>query len=222
MPKRPSRRRIRGKSRSGLLISFEGVDGTGKSTQIQRLAAKLRKLKKRVIVLREPGATRIGEKIRHLLQYDRGALGMSPQAETLLFCASRAQLVTEKILPALAQGKVVLTDRFMDSTTVYQGAGRNLGINAIESLHEFSIGSCRPDLTFVLMMKPETSLKRARKNSNGLDRMESQKNSFYHAIHRGYRQLALNEPNRIKWIRADRSRDEVHNDIWKATLRKVR
>ena len=210
------------KTRSpGLFISFEGVDGTGKSTQIRLLAARLEGLKKRVVVLREPGGTRIGEKIRHLLQYDRGALQMTPATETLLFCASRAQLTSERILPALAAGKVVLTDRFIDSTTVYQGYGRKLGHDAIQKIHEFSIGRIRPHLTFVLMMKPETSVRRARRRGR-FDRMEAQKKSFYRSIHRGYRALARREPGRIRWIAADRSRHAVHSDIWKETLKKLK
>jgi len=222
MSKRSPGSKSRKKLRSGLFISFEGVDGTGKSTQIRLLAARLKKMGKRVLILREPGGTRIGEKIRHLLQYDRGALKMAPTTETLLFCASRAQLVNEKILPALARGQVVLTDRFMDSTTVYQGIGRNLGAQTIEKLHEFSIGRCRPDLTLVLVMRPEASLKRARRSSRGYDRMEAQKKSFYESIHRGYAALSRREPRRFKWICAERSRSEVHADVWKETRKKVR
>jgi len=225
MVKRPSRlkpHQTHRKGRRGLLISFEGVDGTGKSTQIRLLAARLRKLHRPVLVLREPGGTRIGEKIRHLLQYDRSNGNMDPAAETLLFCASRAQLVAEKIRPALAAGKVVLTDRYIDSTTVYQGLGRNLGTRAIADLHEFSVGRVRPNLTFVLMMKPEASVRRARRTSGRFDRMEFQKKSFYRSIHRGYRALARREPARIKWVRADRSRQDVHADIWKQTLQKLK
>jgi dTMP kinase len=215
MPKR------RNQHAKPLLISFEGVDGAGKSTQIRMLARRLRALRHRVEVLREPGGTRIGEKIRHLLQYDRRAARMTPITETLLFCASRAQLTAEKILPALASGRTVLTDRFFDSTTVYQGYGRKLGAAVMQQLHEFCVGRCRPDLTFVLMMKPEASVKRARKTSRRYDRMESQKKSFYRSIHRGYRALCRLEPRRMKWIRADRSREEVHADIWRATQRKL-
>lgn len=222
MAKRSTGSKSPKKPRRGLFISFEGVDGTGKSTQIRLLAARLKKLGKRVVIFREPGGTRIGEKIRHLLQYDRGALGMAPTTETLLFCASRAQLVTEKILPALAAGKVVLTDRFMDSTSVYQGIGRNLGIQAVEKLHEFSIGRCRPDMTLVLVMRPDASLKRARKSSGGFDRMEAQKQSFYQSIHRGYATLSKREPRRFKWVCAERTRAEIHADVWKEVAKKIR
>jgi dTMP kinase len=209
------------KRRQGCLISFEGVDGTGKSTQIGLLARRLRRLRKPVMVLREPGGTRLGEKIRHLLQYDRGNSNMAAVTETLLFCASRAQLVAEKLLPALAAGKVVLTDRFFDSTTVYQGFGRKLGAGAIEKIHEFYVRGARPNLTFVLMMKPELSVKRARRRGR-YDRMEAQKKSFYRRIHRGYRSLASREPARMKWIDADRSRKEIHEDIWKHVSKKIR
>ena len=220
MAKRFLARKTSKSRRSGLFISFEGIDGTGKSTQIRLLAARLRRLKHPVVVLREPGGTGIGEKIRHLLQYDRNTFDMAPTTETLLFCASRAQLTAEKILPALAAGKVVLTDRFIDSTTVYQGFGRKLDSRAIRMIHEFTVGRARPRLTFVLMMKPEASVKRARRRGR-YDRMEAQKKSFYRLIHKGYRTLACREPRRIKWIRADRSRQAVHADIWKETLKKL-
>jgi dTMP kinase len=174
-----------------------------------------------VVVLREPGGTRIGEKIRHLLQYDRTAGPMTAAAETLLFCASRAQLCAEKVLPALAAGKVVLSDRFLDSTTVYQGFGRKLSVPAIQTIHEFSIGRCRPHLTLALMMEPDASVRRARKTSKRYDRMEAQNKSFYRSIHRGYRALCRQEPTRIKWIAADRSRQTVHDDIWKHVARKI-
>lgn len=146
---------------------------------------------------------------------------MTPVAETLLFCASRAQLAKEKVLPALTAGKVVLCDRFLDSTTVYQGHGRGLSIPSIQTIHEFSVGRCRPDLTLALMMEPDASVKRARKSSNRYDRMEAQKKAFYRSIYVGYRALCRNEPARIKWIEADRSRSAVHDDIWMHVSRRL-
>jgi dTMP kinase len=214
--KRPGRRR------KAFFVSFEGVDGSGKSTQIHLLEKRLKRLGFQVFTLREPGGTRLGERIRHLLQYDRkSGAGMTPEAETLLFCASRAQLVAETIRPALAAGQVVLADRFLDSTTVYQGCGRRLGIDAIGKLHEFSVNGCRPALTVILVMKPEASLQRSRRRSRRYDRMERQKKIFYRLIDRGYRAIARMEPARIKLVRADRPPEVVAAEIWRLVARKL-
>src|SRR6266851_2072546 len=135
---------------NGIFITFEGTEGSGKSTQIQLLAERLRKLSRVVQVLREPGGTPIGEEIRHTLQHSAQNQAMSPETELLLMNASRAQLVREVIRPALAAGEVVLSDRFYDSTTAYQGHGRGLSLQAVKAIVDFAVGEARPDLTLLL------------------------------------------------------------------------
>src|SRR4026207_2224561 len=132
------------------LITFEGSEGCGKSTQLKRLATRLENAGIRPLVLREPGGTAIGEAIRHLLQHSEENHGMTAETELLLFEASRSQLVREKIQPALARGEWVICDRFFDSTTGFRGAARNLAPEFIQSLNRFAVGDCIPDLTFVL------------------------------------------------------------------------
>ena len=140
----------------GLFISFEGSEGCGKSTQIQRLAAHLGGLGKNVLLTREPGGTEIGEHLRELLQFSKAGHAMCAETELLLFTASRAQLVREKIAPALAAGTIVLADRFLDSTTVYQGVARRLDPAQVAAINRFAVGDCLPDLTFILDLEPAT------------------------------------------------------------------
>ena len=144
----------------GLFISFEGSEGCGKSTQIQRLAARLTRLEKTLLLTREPGGTEIGEHLRELLQHSPAGHAMCAETELLLFTASRAQLVREKILPALAGGTIVVADRFLDSTTVYQGVARRLDPGQVRAINRFAVGDCLPDLTFILDLDP--ALARAR------------------------------------------------------------
>ena len=161
----------------GLFITFEGSEGCGKSTQIQRLSARLEELKIPFILTREPGGTPIGEKIRHLVQFSKAADAMTPEAELLLFTASRAQLVREVIEPALASGKTVVADRFLDSTTVYQGVARKIEADTVKTINHFAVGGCLPDITFVLDLDSDKARKRmlARPESTGpVDRMEQQ------------------------------------------------
>src|SRR5947207_10802562 len=134
----------------GLFITFEGSEGCGKSTQVQRLAARLKHAGVAVLVTREPGGTAIGEKIRDLLQFAPESFAMTPETEVLLFEASRSQLVREMIQPALEKGTIVISDRFFDSTTVYQGVARKLSPEIIATLNAFAVGAARPDLTFIL------------------------------------------------------------------------
>ena len=142
------------------LITFEGSEGCGKSTQVKRLAARLEKCRIVAAVFREPGGTAIGEAIRHLLQHSEENHGMSPETELLLFEASRSQLVREKIQPALQRGEWVICDRFFDSTTVYQGAARQLHLGLVKKLNAFVVGDCVPDLTFVLDIDRATAQSR--------------------------------------------------------------
>ena len=141
----------------GVFITFEGTEGGGKSTQIQRLAARLTALGHRVRQLREPGGTPIGEEIRHTLKHSHSNAAMTAEAELLLMNASRAQIVREVIRPALAQGRIILCDRFYDSTTAYQGHGRRLDPDVVRSVIDFAVGEIRPNLTLLFVIPPELS-----------------------------------------------------------------
>jgi len=198
-------------------ITFEGSEGCGKSTQVGRLAARLTKAGVPLLVTREPGGTPIGEKIRHLLQFAPESVAMTPETELLLFEASRSQLVREVIQPALDRGTVVLSDRFADSTTVYQGVARRLDQEMVGHLNTFAVGNCWPDLTFLLDLDVETArlrmLRRVRP-ATGIDRMEQEPVKFYEAVCTAYRQLAAREPHRICMIDATRTPDEIEREIW--------
>jgi dTMP kinase len=194
----------------GKFITFEGSEGCGKSTQIRRLVERLEGRGVEVILTREPGGTVIGEKIRHLLQYDPEAAGLTDESELLLFAASRAQLVRERILPALEAGKWVVADRFFDSTTVYQGVGRGLDLAAVRSINQFAVGSAIPDLTLLLDLDAATGHARAVQASGAKeDRIESQPLAFFEAVRHGYLELARAEPDRIAMIDASVGIDEV-------------
>jgi dTMP kinase len=201
-------------SQTGFFISFEGSEGCGKSTQIRRLVETLTAGGREPLLVREPGGTAIGEKIRHLLQHSDEGRAMTPEAEILLFAASRAQLVREKILPALAEGRVVISDRFLDSTTVYQGVARKIAPEAVERINHFAVGSRRPDVTFLLDMDSGEALKRlARRASTQRDRMEEEPLAFYEAVRRGYLACAAREPKRIRILDATKTEDEIARDI---------
>ena len=191
-------------ARPGKFISFEGGEGCGKSTQIKRIVDSLQTSGRSALVLREPGGTNVGEQIRHVLQYSKQSAGMMSEAELLLFCASRAQLVREIIQPALAAGKIVIADRFFDSTTVYQGAGRQLDPVAVRFINEFAVGTCRPDLTLLIDLDPRVGLERAR-GRELFDRMENQSLDFYDRVRQGYLALARQEPARIKVVDGSQS-----------------
>ncbi len=194
-----------------MFITFEGTEGCGKSTHIHKLTERLQADGHSVRVVREPGGTESGEQIRQLLKH--GPENLTPEAELLLMNASRAQLVREVIAPALAAGEVILCDRFYDSSTVYQGAGRGLDSARVQSVIDFAVGETRPDLTILLKISIETSEKR-RANRRGTDRFESANREFFERIEAGYAALAEAEPNRIRVIDADRPLQAVQNEIW--------
>src|SRR5881409_56774 len=170
-------------------ITFEGSEGSGKSTQVQRLASRLEHSGLPHLVTREPGGTPIGETIRELLQFAPHNSDMTPATELLLFEASRSQLVREIIKPALERGLCVIADRFFDSTTVYQGAARKLNRKMVERLNAFAVGDCVPDITFVLDVDAATAESRMEKPRKP-DRMEQEPADFYERVRRGYRDLA--------------------------------
>ena len=197
----------------GLFITFEGSEGSGKSTQIRRLAERLGACGREVISLREPGGTPIGEKIRHLLQYDGEGHAMTPEAELLLFAASRAQLVREVIRPALERGAVVLCDRYLDSTTVYQGVARALTPGDVAGINAFATGGTLPDLTLVLDLDAAEGRRRAGERKGPADRMEQEGDAFYEAVRRGYLDLARADPKRFAVIDASVGPDQVEEAV---------
>jgi dTMP kinase len=205
---------------SGLFITFEGNEGSGKSTQIERLAARLAALGHRVVALREPGGTPIGEEIRHTLKHSHQNHAMTPEAELLLMSASRAQLVREVIRPALAAGRIVLCDRFHDSTTAYQGYGREMDLDRVQAITDFAIGDTRPHLTLLMLVSHELSeQRRQRRQARGRkvrDRFEEADRAFFARVERGYRALAQAEPDRVKVISTKGDRDEIEVRVWKA------
>jgi dTMP kinase len=195
-------------------ITFEGSEGSGKSTQAQRLAARLERCGVPHLITREPGGTPIGESIRELLQFAPHNSDMTPETELLLFEASRSQLVREVIKPALEHGMCVIADRFFDSTSVYQGAARKLDRDMIERLNLFAIGDCVPDITFVLDVDAATAESRMQREARKPDRMEQQSGDFYERVCEGYRELARQEPKRITLIDGSREADEIETGIW--------
>lgn len=194
----------------GIFITFEGGEGSGKTTLIQKLAASLSSHGQRVFTAREPGGSELSEKIRGWL-LDSSAK-ISPLAELLLFLAARAQHISEKIAPALEEGKIVLCDRFNDSTIVYQGIARNLGMDYVKQLCEQVTQKTRPDLTLFLDVDPETGLKRA---GGTPDRIEAESKEFHRLVRKGYQTLAAQEPDRIKTIDASKPIDTVFAEALK-------
>src|SRR5206468_5225611 len=194
-------------------ITFEGSEGSGKSTQLQRLAARLQRCDIPYLLTREPGGTPIGESIRDLLQFAPHNSNMTPETELLLFEASRSQLVREVIRPALERGMCVIADRFFDSTTAYQGAARALDRETVDRLNAFAAGDCIPDVTFVLDIDA-TSAKSRMQEPRRQDRMEQEPAEFYERVRKAYRDLATREPNRVALINGARNEDEIENDIW--------
>jgi dTMP kinase len=199
----------------GKLISFEGAEGSGKSTQIARLAKRLVQLNHQVVSVREPGGTEIGEQVRNIIVHNSQGDEMCAETELLLFAAARAQLVREVIAPALLDGAVVLSDRFMDSSTVYQGIGRNLAADPVSNINQFAVGNVMPQLTVVLDVPPTISKERIRQRASDVpDRMERENIDFYKAIRQGYLLLAQSMPERIVVIDGTLTEDEIETKIW--------
>lgn len=204
-----------------MFISFEGSDGSGKTTQIHLLADHLRAAGRSVLTTREPGGTRIGDGIRQLL-LDLAHTEMHARAETLLFNAARAQIVAEVIRPALAAHITVLCDRFADSTLAYQGYGHQQETAELERLIAYATGGLRPHLTIYLDIPPAEGIRRNRGRADGdWNRLDAQELSFYQRVETGYRQLISQEPERWAVINATRPRDQVHHDVVQALHQKL-
>lgn len=204
----------------GLFITLEGTEGGGKSTQCQWLAGQLEQRGFTVRRLREPGGTAIGEEIRHTLITSAANGAMTPEAELLLMNASRAQLVREVIRPALARGEIVVCDRFYDSTTAYQGYGRQLDLARVREVIEVAVGPTRPDLTLLLHVPLEVSEQRRRMRQSGQgqarDRMEEADRAFFRRVEQGFLAIAREEPQRVKLMDATQIVAEVQSAIWAA------
>jgi dTMP kinase len=207
----------------GLFITLEGLDGSGKTTQIKRLAAWLEKRSLHPVVTRQPGGTATGDRIRPLL-LDSRSTGLAPMTEMALMFADRAQTIAEVIRPALDAGKIVLCDRYTDSTEAYQGGGRELGSEIVLELHRLICGNQQPDLTLLLLPSLESCLLRARSRNSrhtaqtGQDesRFEQEQDAFYRRVWEKYRAIAAREPDRVVLIGGNLGIDEVHEQIVEA------
>jgi len=219
-------------SRRGKFVTFEGLDGTGKSTQMRKLGAVLRGAGHTVVETREPGGTLTGEKIRKVL-LDSATAGLSPLAEMALMFASRAQHIAEVIEPALAAGSVVLCDRFTDSTEAYQGNGRRLGSAAVRELHRVLCGDLQPDLTILLDSDAGASVSRARRRNKRAskdakrghsdeNRFEQETRAFFARVHEGYLAIAKREHARVAMIDARGTLAQTHARIVEVTRRKLK
>ncbi len=204
----------------GIFITFEGSEGCGKSTQFERLRLRLAAADsgRTVVTLREPGGTAVGEEIRRLLKFTAPGWSILPEAELLLFAASRAQLVREVIAPALAAGGLVLCDRFLDSTTVYQGVARRLALDEVAAINRFAAGARLPDVTFLLDLPADEALARLQRRSLWAnlppDRMELELPAFYEQVRAGYLALAGLHPARFVTLNAALPPDEIERLIW--------
>jgi dTMP kinase len=202
----------------GLFISFEGTEGSGKSTQVSLLAEHLRFEGFTVRTIREPGGTPIGEEIRHTLKHSADNEAMTAETELLLMNASRAQLVREVIRPALAEGEIVICDRFYDSTTAYQGYGRQLDLKMVKAIIDVAVGDARPDITLLFVVPHEITADRLLKRQSTLpfmrDRIEEADRSFFERVAKGYQAIAAAEPQRIQKIDATGTVAEIKASIW--------
>jgi dTMP kinase len=197
-----------------MFITLEGPEGSGKTSQVPALADHIRSLGYNVLLTREPGGTLIGDQIRNvLISLENKAL--TPQAETLLFLAARAQLVREVIQPALAAGVVVVSDRYADATLAYQGYGHGVDLDVLRKLLEFATGGLKPDLKILLDIDVENGLRR-KTNCGEWNRLDAYSVAFHERVRKGYHSLAAAEPDRWVIINASRDRDTVQNDLRKA------
>ncbi|NOY58140.1 MAG: dTMP kinase [Calditrichaeota bacterium] len=202
-----------GKESRGKFVTFEGIDASGKSVQAKLLYQRLQNNGVDSVLLRDPGATRISERVRDIL-LDNAHEEMSPWAELLLYEAARAQMVEETIFPALADGKVVICDRFYDSTTAYQGYGRSLDLNLVKQANTIGSIGLVPDLTFLIDLDPHVAIERMKKSNRANDRMESAGIELQKRVFDGYRKVAALEPERFSVISGDQEIKVIEKIIW--------
>jgi dTMP kinase len=216
----------------GHFITFEGLDGSGKTTQLRRLAATLETEGHKVVTLRQPGGTALGDRIRSVLLDSKSevALGpIAPAAEMALMFADRAQAIAEVILPALEDGSIVLCDRYTDSSEAYQGGGRRLGSQRILEMHRAACDNLQPDLTILLLPSLESSLKRARRRNQrhvekqGMDenRFERESDDFYRRIYEKYKEIAAREPHRVVMLDKNDTIEEIEKDIHAIVAKRI-
>ena len=196
----------------GLFISFEGGEASGKSAQAKRLAESLERDGHDVVLTREPGGTPLGERIRDIVLHTKD-VPLAPEADVLLFSAARAQHVRDVIRPALAAGKVVITDRFFDSTAAYQAAGHGADAAGVDAVTAFAVGDTRPDRTYVLDLPLEAALRRRAGHARRWDRFEEGEQEFHQRLREGYLRLAAAEPTRVVVIDGDRELEAIARDI---------
>jgi len=198
-------------------ITFEGIDGSGKTTQIKMLENELKRVGKKYRIFREPGGTQLSEKIRKIL-LDRENIDLSPIAESLLFAAARTQLVEEEIKPSIAKGEFVICDRFIDSTIAYQGYGRRLDVKNLEELNRIATASIIPDITFILDMDPGKAMGRIEQETP--DRMETIGVKFINKVREGYNLIAEQNPDRCVKINGDQRPEYVFKDIYRVIMKR--
>jgi len=204
-----------------MFITFEGIDYSGKSTQARMLYDYLHNKGYKSKLLREPGGTKISEKIREIL-LDREHLEMIPLTEFLLFSASRAQLVNEIIKPELKKGKIVICDRYYDSSAAYQGYGGNVDVEKLFGFNDFVTDGLKPDLTFLIDISPKDAFKRASKRGTAMDRMENKNIAFYNKVHKGFKAIATKYRKRFVVINGLESVETIHSIVVRETEKKLK
>ena len=206
---------------SGHLITFEGIDLSGKSVQATLLYERILESRIDVVILRDPGTTIISEKIRNIL-LDKNNLEMSPWTELLLYEAARVQMVEESIKPALAKGKMIVCDRLYDSTTAYQGYGRQLDLGLVAQANILGSLGIRPELTFLIDIDPQLAYERRIKRNQEGDRLEQEDDEFHYRVREGYLKIARSENDRILIIDGNRKISEIHEEIWHIVSKKFK
>ena len=205
-----------------MFITFEGGEGSGKSTVIKEIAKRIADSGREVVLTREPGGTPIGEEIRNVI-LEKKNTAMDPRNEALLYAASRRQHLVEKIIPALKEGKVVISDRFLDSSLAYQGMARGLGMAEVYQLNLFATEGFEPDLTIYLSLDPEAGIERIEANPNReVNRLDLEKISFHELVHKGFEELTKENPHRIVKVDASKSVDQVIEACWEAVEKRPR
>ena len=206
----------------GILISFEGSEGSGKSTQIAHLAEHLQKIGRKVVSTREPGGTEICEQVRNIIVHNSKGDEMCAETELLLFAASRAQLVREIIAPNLMKGVIVVCDRYIDSSTVYQGVARSLSLDPVQQINHFAVGNVLPDVTIVLDVPTRVSLARIHQRASDLpDRMERENIDFYKKVRDGYLVLARSMPKRFYVVDGTLPEEKIRDLIWNEVRKRI-
>ena len=205
----------------GKFITIEGPEGSGKTTVAKRLVEKLTEEGYQVVYTREPGGVTIAERIRDII-LDVNNTNLDPRSEALLYAASRRQHLVEKVLPALESGKIVICDRFVDSSLAYQGYARNIGIDEIYNINMFAINNTWPDMTILLDIDPEVGLKRIMENRQGeVNRLDLEGINFHNKVHQGYQIIKEKYKDRITLVDGNKSRDEVFNEVYSLVKGKI-